>query len=161
MTGEVELTWSEFVTAAHVGLMRQADVLERGRTGSLPTPLSWLEQTSRNILGAVGELAVARLTGRYWSPSVGTFKSVGDVGPLEVRTRRDPAHELIVRERDKLDRWYVLVVGEPPKMTVVGAILGSTCLDHPEWRRDHGGHGPAYFVPHSALVPPPSIERAS
>lgn len=145
----ITLTWSECLLASQIGMLRQIESLKKG----LPDKhgfdgLGW----DVHIEGAMGELAVAKYLGVYWSGSVNTFKNLPDVDSLEIRTRSKPEYELIVRENDSDDSVFVLVTGKCPKYTLVGCIPGAQAKS-PQWRKTHGGRPPAYFVPHSALLP--------
>lgn len=119
-------------------------------------------ELAKDLAGALGELVVAKWTGRYWT---GGRKGAGDVGGLEVRTRRGDARdetvEMIVQpydEQKRPDVPFVLVVGDGREFRVVGwttprrarelLALGGATL------RDPGNRGtPAIFVPQPALLP--------
>ncbi len=110
-----------------------------------------------HIHAAGGELAAAKVLNRYWHASVNTYHRVPDVGDnLEVRTRLDSIckngadADLIVRDDDPDDRYFVHVIGRLPEYEVVGWILGADAKQQ-QWRNNHGGHGEAYFVPRSQL----------
>jgi hypothetical protein len=103
-------------------------------------------------LGALGELAVALALGRKWDASVNTFKRGGDVGEIQVRTRSEPWHDLIVREDDRNEDTFVLVNGsEAPRwLEVVGWTKG-LAAKRDAFLKSWGGREAAYFVPRSAL----------
>ncbi len=146
----VTLEWHEVMLAAGVGMRRHIAALRAGR----PDRHGFNGQTGWTIHaeGACGEMAIAKALGLYWNGSVDTFKSFGDVGALQVRTRSRPEYELIVRPDDSDDDTFVLITGTAPTFTVVGAILGGLAK-RDEWLQDYGGRPAAYFVPHSELVP--------
>ena len=116
---------------------------------------------THNIEGAIGEMAVAKALGVYWSGSVDTFKNLLDIENFEIRCRTRPNYELFVRPHDPGDRWYLLVLGEsdnrkeegkPPIYRVVGVMRGSDAK-RPEWLKNPGkGFKPAYFVPTDQLI---------
>ena len=146
----VTLSKQEFFYASQVGTMRQIASVLRGlpdRHGAKPAD-GW----SLHIEGACGELAFARASGRFWSPSVDTFKSQGDVGGVEVRTRSEHHFELIVRESDDPSRVYALVTGRSPAFRVHGWLVGVDAR-RADWLRTHGNREAAYFVPQSELRP--------
>jgi hypothetical protein len=97
-------------------------------------------------------MAAAKAMDRYWNGSVDTFQNGGDVGRLQVRTRRKQSYELIVRPHDRDADVFVLVVGVAPVFDVRGWMMGRDAKQ-PEWLMDHGGRPPAYFVPSDALHP--------
>lgn len=153
------ITPREFTAAVEVGAQRLAASAEAGHNHASTYQRGYLERLQQETIGACGELAFCKALGRFWSPSVNTFHSVADVGSnVEVRatTRDDGA--LIVRDNDALDRWFVLITGEPPNLTVRGCIRGDQAR-RPEWVRDPHGHRLAWFVPQHALRPPRPTEE--
>lgn len=146
---EVELSWAEVEMAAHVGARRQIDSLRRG----LPDKHGYEGSGWDNhVEGAMGEITVAKALGRYWNGSIGTFKSGGDVGKIQVRCRSKLDYDLIIRTDDRDADWFVLVLGRCPRYWVVGYISGAEAKQE-QWLQNHGGRPPAYFVPQSALTP--------
>jgi len=97
-------------------------------------------------------VAVAKLLGKYWGGSVGTFQKQGDIDScaVEVRTRRKHGWDLIIRDRDPDERVFVLVTGTAPNYRVCGWLHAGSAKQQ-QWRKDHGGYGAAYFVPQNAL----------
>lgn len=143
----VSLEWFEVARAALVGVSRNVEAMRKGCVNRMPINDEW----SIHILGALGECAFAKATGRYWSGSVNTFKSGGDVGrSIQIRTRSQHAYDLIVRDDDADDDLFVLVTGGPHEFRVHGWIRGGDAKSK-EWRADHGGHGEAFFVPKERL----------
>lgn len=146
----VKLTWHEMMMAGHVGMLRHVEAVMNDRPDlhGYDGQSGW--QT--HCEGAAGELAAAKVLGRYWDGSVNTFRRGGDVGDVQVRTRSRHDYELIVRDRDRDDDAFVLVTGRAPEFRVVGWIRASAAKQ-PDWMRTHGNRPPAYFVPHAALTP--------
>ena len=144
---EVKLTWYELRMAADVGCRRNIEALSKNRKGTFEGGLSTWES---HILGASGEMAFAKATGLYWDASVNTFKAGGDVCTVEVRTRSESHWDLIVRDDDPDGRIYFLVTGGPEKFQLHGGIRSEDARQ-PQWRKNHGGYKPSYFVPQSAL----------
>jgi hypothetical protein len=106
------------------------------------------------IVGVCGEMAFCKGMRRFWSPSVNTFHAIADVGEnIEIRSTDRDDGSLIIRENDDPDRWYVLVTGNPPEMTIRGCIRGADALQD-QWLRNPHGHRLAWFVPQAALRPP-------
>jgi hypothetical protein len=101
-------------------------------------------------LGAAGELVVARFLEVPWEATVNTFKApdIGDI--LQIRTRSEHWHDLIIRPDDSDDEVFVLVTGEPPELIIHGWIVGRDAKQS-QWRNEHGGRPMAYFVPKIAL----------
>lgn len=146
---KVVLTIGEMHLAAENGTLRVIESIKKGlkdRHG-FEGP-GW----DINVEGAAGEIAAAKALGTYWGGTVNTFKTVGDVGALEVRTRSKDYYELIVREGDNSDAVFILVTGRAPTFNVVGWIKASDAKQK-KFSKRHGGRPPAYFVPHDDLHP--------
>jgi hypothetical protein len=78
---------------------------------------------NKDILGASGELAYCLYTDQSWSESVNTFKAP-DVGTnIQVRTTPRTGR-LIVRDRDKDDEIYVLIIADGKRFKIAGSMLG-------------------------------------
>jgi hypothetical protein len=143
---DVTLEPYEIALAADVGVRRQLAALE----AHLPDAFGFAGAGwSEHVEGAGGELAFAKATKRYWNGSVNTFKN-GDVGTVQVRTRRDPKYDLLVRPGDSDDDAFVLVIGTIPKFCVVGWLYGREAKQE-KWLRTYGNRPAAYFVPQAAL----------
>ncbi len=146
----VTLSPYELSMAAQVGSRRQIEALTKG----LPDKHGFGGEDgwTVHIEGACGEMAVASALGRYWSGSVNTFKSGGDVGTVQVRTRSRHDYDLIVRRDDRDNDIFILVTGLAPRFEVRGWIRGADAR-RSEWLRTHGNRPAAYFVPQTALMP--------
>lgn len=130
-----------------VGLRRHVEALRDQRPDVYGCTGAW----DLHIVGACGELAVAKVLKRYWSGTVNTYKNGGDIGRrMQVRTRTRAGYELLVRDSDRDDDVFVLVRGEGPVFEVVGWLLGREAKQA-QWKQTHGGRAPAYFVPDDAL----------
>ena len=147
----VTLTWLEVELAAEHGLRRHLSSLQDNRRPH--AAMKDGDEWRTHIVGAIGELAFAKVMGRYYPFTIDTFKRVGDVGFYEVRTRCHPRYELIVRDEDRDDRPFVLVRGVIPTFDVVGWCWGGEAKRHQEWKKNHGDRVPAYFVPDQFLQP--------
>lgn len=91
--------------------------------------------------------------GIYWDRSINTFHGRADAGRAwEIRATPRDNGALIVRDNDADDRWYVLVIADPPLFRIVGALQGGAAK-RPEWLRNPGGRRPSWFVPQDAVPP--------
>lgn len=146
----VQITPVEFAVASLVGSMREISAHRDGRQHVAGGPI---EDGIRNhVLGAVGELAVAKALNVFWGGSVNTFKLAGDVGRIEVRHTARHENRLLVREQDPDARAFVLVTGYPPELVVRGWIWGADAkVDR--WAENPGDRGRCYFVPQGELYP--------
>lgn len=109
-----------------------------------------------HLLGACGEYATACVLGVLWSGSVNTFKAPDILDFIQVRTRSEPWHDLIVRDGDNSRETFVLVTldltATPPLLTVQGAIEGVDAKQ--PWRRGNpGGRGTVFLVAAAQLQP--------
>lgn len=150
---EVELTAPEFHSAVQVALLRLVTSSLRGMNHASTYDRTWLKRLEEEVIGACGERAVCKAAGIHWDASVDTFHRVPDAGArMEIRATRLDDGSLIIRENDADDRWYYLVTGEPPRLTIRGRIRGGAAK-RDEWLRNPHGHRRAWFVPISALTP--------
>lgn len=112
-----------------------------------------------HVLGALGELALAKHLGRFWSPLVGGLDTeVGDVGAFQVKAITREGLSLIVRDHDPGGSVYVqaLVSFPGPVVTLTGWVLGSDAKQPEFWLEagsKPGIHRSAFFVPLKALKP--------
>ena len=139
----VELTPTELLMGQTIGTMRQAAL-----------QLSRNVRYDAHIMGARGEIAVAKALNMYWDSSVNSFKSRGDVGDIEVRTTSyaPPRCSLYVTDRDHDDRRFVLV-SEIDEATyqLVGWSTGSDVKKHGEFKSLAPNRPPAYWLRHNQL----------
>lgn len=147
----VELTAWEYKAAVDLANTRMAISNDRGLNHASTYRRTYAERVREETVGACGEMALCKAMNWFFSPTVNTFHGSPDVGDRwEVRATERENGSLIVRDNDADDRWYVLVVGEPPVLRIAGYIRGSDAKQA-EWLRDPHGHRPAWFVPQSAL----------
>mgnify|MGYP003108476325 FL=1 len=144
---EVTLTDYEMAMASNAACLRHISAKRRG----LPSLFAGREWQG-HIEGACGEIAVAKLMGKYWGGSINTFKNGGDIDSTgwEVRTRSEHDYDLIVRHDDPDGRVFILVTGQSPEYLVWGWIRSEDAKKE-EWQKNYGGHGAAFFVPKEAL----------
>jgi hypothetical protein len=107
-----------------------------------------------DILGTCGEMALMRFLG---SSSVPTYdpalRKNPDVGPFDVRTTAVSAGCLIMRQRDAVDRYHVLVVQlDRLRYRIAGYCHGS--IRHSkEIHQYERGDPIAWFIPQAKLLP--------
>jgi hypothetical protein len=163
----IEIAYSEYIANT-----RMADVQRHKRMNVADLAIGDDERRN-HLLGALGEHAFAKwlgvqrpLDGQYgvcplcrcYAGTVNTFKAGGDVGRYQVRTRSFTNAPLIVRDGDRDDDVFVLVVAHtvgyplPPSgiFWIIGWIYAA---DAKQWvfRRDPDRRGAAYFVPQNSL----------
>jgi hypothetical protein len=143
----------EFKACVDVANARMAVSNASGMNHASTYERNHLTRISQEIVGACGEMAVAKGLGKFWSPSVNTFHAIPDLAAsIEVRATERLDGSLIVRDNDDDHRYYVLVVGTPPTLNVVGYLSGADAKKD-RFARDPHGHRPAWFVPQSELKP--------
>lgn len=137
----IKLERAELVRAATAGVEREIDAILNKRTPQLGQGDVWA-----HMLGAMSELAVAKWRGREWVPLHDNPTGKADVGRnVEVRCSQYPDAHLIVREKDRDDRPFVLVVPDPPWFQVRGWLWGREAKVEKYRRED------AYWVPQRDL----------
>jgi hypothetical protein len=151
---EVTISTWEFKACVDLANARLAVSTEAGlsRESLGPDQQGLLDRLQLDVLGACGELVVCKALNRFHSPTVNTFHNVADIGEnIEARTTQQEGGSLIVRDNDPSDRYYFLVVGEPPTFRVAGWIKGVDAKQD-QWLRNPGrGRKPAWFVPQNQL----------
>jgi len=146
----VELTQFNVFMAGMVGVSRHMKCIHA------PTGYKGIDNRKRgwqdNCDGALGEQSLAKYLGIFWDGTPGTFRTQPDVGQYEVRTNSESWGDLILRDRDKPESIYILVLSHDcPKFHIFGWILGEDGMKE-EWRRKGDRKRPeAWFVPQSAL----------
>jgi len=148
----VKLTRQECFDASMVGVLRMIESLGlQDKHGAKNSTLQ--EKIGIQILGAMGEMVVAKHLGIFWSRSVNTFHNVADIqGGIEVRTVGKPSHRLMIRKDDNPNATFFLVVPSPrpPVFRIVGSILGRDGM-RDEFIDNPNGSGEAWFVAQGAL----------
>jgi hypothetical protein len=153
---EISLTPEEAYMAFLVGGQRQLNSVLAGRRdayGFKGDP--WRV----HIEGAMGEMALAKCLGRYWSGAGERFEDDTDVGGIQVRTRSNHKYELYLWPKDETDAIYVLVTGLPPVYRVRGWITGADAKNEDWFKSLQTGRAPAYFVPTEALRPMAELRK--
>ena len=145
----VKLTPTEMMTAAHIGIMRQVQNLKKLRADAhgAKTDLGW----QMHIEGAMGECAVAKALGCYWSGAIGILDA-SDVGEIEVRTTAHKSGRLILHQEDSKYNYYVLAVGKNGEYELIGYIWGKHGMKDEYWEDPTGTNRFAYFVPREELT---------
>lgn len=148
----VSLTTSEMQQAALIGCQRQIESLRAGLVAANGFKgTGW----SEHVEGACGEIAFAKASNRYWPGGVNTFKEADLLDHVQVRTRSGgQCVDLIVRNGDKDNDIFVLVVGRAPDYVVEGWTLGAIAKQR-KYLQSYGGRVPAYFMPSADLMPFP------
>lgn len=152
----VRLSTEEVAFVALAGALRRALALGRGLTdryGQVDTD-AW----SQDIEGVAAELAVAKVLRRYYIPALHVQRhGDADVGPYQVRSTQHENGCLLIKDGDRDDEAFVLVIGSVPDLRVAG-WLWAGAGKRPEWRRNVRGRE-AFFVPQPELKPMPDVNH--
>lgn len=147
---DVPLTWHELHRGADVGVLRNLTAWRNGMRstyGEHPTDGRW----ERHVNGAIGEQVIAKALGLYWQPNIGGRDVEGDVGRWQVRT--SARRGLIIREGDLDEAPFVLVVGTPPRFTIVGWLYGYEARQLGREQDYNNGRPPCIEVDRELLHP--------
>jgi hypothetical protein len=137
---QIQLTTPEILLAGNVGLMRAVQNFSRGTKERYGATGNLLQ---RDIIGAIGELALAKHLNVYWAGSVGNWKA-RDVAGFQVRASDLYSPSLILHDEDKDTDIFVCVGIDGTMATILGAIQGLEGKLPKWWRSDLDR--PAYFV---------------
>jgi putative component of toxin-antitoxin plasmid stabilization module len=153
---EVTLTWAEILTAAEIGVRRRVNGLRLKRA----EPYGQRASTTWNhdINGALAEMALAKHLDRFWSGTIGQI-SEADVGALEVRSKCEPWHRLVIRATDPPDKIYVSVLVGIPVCQLCGWMRASDAK-RPEWLLPDEDKPDRFFVPADQLESMENLDLA-
>jgi hypothetical protein len=150
MKHSVWLTQTEMMIAGYVGSGRNTQCLFRKYKPGHGSDN--VNDWTKNIEGAGGEMAVAKFLGIYWLPVIGNLKA-DDAGPYQVRTNCSRRlTDTALHEEDRDDRYYIGVLCFAPRFDIIGFIKGGDGKKK-EWWRDGLPGRPAFFVPSRVLRP--------
>lgn len=161
----IHLSTFEIIHAAQAGVTRTAVNLARGREREGGrTDLGF----GRDVLGVLGEYAVARALDLCWQPVVGSLDThTGDVAGVQVKSTTRTDGSLIVRPHDPPEFPYVLAVVRRStgglSVDLAGWLDGAEAKVDRYWRAADpasGIHRAAYFAPQGALRPLDELRRS-
>jgi len=155
----IRLSRTEADEAAYVGYDRFHTSAFRGDRNRM-AKLNLTANVGASIVGAYGERAFFKFLGRPWEHLVDTFKAPDVPGTrYQVRTATKDTGDLVVRENDKDDEVFVLVVPNPslPEFRIVGWMEGAEAKVPENWKQPNPSLPPAWFVPQAALHPIESL----
>ena len=106
---QIELSSVELMDAATQGIRRRISAMSANRQNiGVPTNRKW----EQDIIGAIGEMVLAKHLGIYWQPEVSKPDTeVGDVLGLQVRTTPYKNGHLVLNKTDNDADIFVLVTG--------------------------------------------------
>jgi hypothetical protein len=125
----VTLTREELERAAIGGVQRRLAGMYQNRRSTHPETPDHLQQWwESNVIGAIGELAVAKALDMEWDPTIGRV-DCHDVGPYEVRTTQQPTPVLRYRTHNDPNNTYILCQYRRDRVLIHGWLKGRTVLD--------------------------------
>lgn len=145
---EIELNRWEIAIAGFVGVLRQSESIGR----KLKNKMSPDNPFQTHCEGACGEAAVAKALNLWWGMGINTFKDPDIGDSIQVRCASKDTGELVFRDGDNPEHYYVLVTGKCPNYVVRGFLRGAD-IQRDEWVKNPNGRGSAFFAPQSALRP--------
>ena len=148
---KVSLSPEEIKFATDLGELRHNESIRQGKKDAHGLKISREEAKKLDIIGAIGELAVAVALGIPFDATVNTWKApdLGDL--LQVRTATKHNYSLLVRPGDKDEEVFVLTTCENlPDFHIHGWLWGKEAKQK-QWLRSPHGRPAAYFVPISEL----------
>jgi hypothetical protein len=127
-------------------------------TRRFKTP-SWFEYVAQMAEAMTAEWVVAKRLGYDYKPGMTHDKTKADVGDhIEVKWSANPASNLWIQDSDRHDRDIaVLVVGNTPKMHIVGWIPVAVCKK-PRYRNASQNN---WSVPQINLQPIETLQRSN
>lgn len=149
----VRLTDMEMRIAALLGVERHVQSASRKTTRGQAAETS----LQSHIVGASGEIAVAKALGLYPGFTVNNFKEP-DIEP-NIQVRSAIKGRLILSDKDNPFQKYVFVLGFAPNLEVAGWVWGYDAQIKKWFLDPNNGRPPAYFVPKEALKPISSINE--
>ena len=125
----VQLTKDELERAAFGGVQRRLAGIFQNRRSTHPETPDWKQQWwESNVIGAIGEYAVAKALDLPWNPTIGRVDA-RDVGEYEVRTTQLPEPVLRYRVHNDPTSKYILCSYKRDKVLIQGWLTGQTVLD--------------------------------
>lgn len=125
----VTLNENQLEAAAIGGVRRRIHGITKGRRSTHPeTPDHKQNWWQSDIIGAIGEFAVAKALGEIWNPTIGEVNRK-DVGDFEVRTTEQPTPLLRFRGHNDPSSKYILCSYRGNQVLIQGWLPGYTVRD--------------------------------
>lgn len=145
----VELSWAEIWLAVQAGNLRRLNGVKHRRAepyGARPTA-AWND----DINGSIAELALAKYLDVFWSGTVGRI-DLPDVGVLQVRSKTEQDHRLVILRSDDDAKPFVSVFVGVPTCHLCG-WMHARDAKRAEWLLPDPSKPDRFFVPNSELLP--------
>jgi hypothetical protein len=147
----ITLTPQQIALATGAAMARYDHAKGRGWNSVLPADK--VDDRKGGILGAKGELAAALVLGVPWNgATVGVLAGPDLDKNLQIRTRSRHLWDLLVRDTDKDEDWFVLVTSEDGlEFWLRGCILCRRAKEFP--MMNIGGYGLVHVITANELCP--------
>lgn len=155
---EITLAPSEIAMASNAGIQRQVKgIIRAGRTGRYGAD-NIAHGFQYNVEGTIGECAVAKYFGIFWSGELGNF-AAKDVGPYQVRATSHKNGCLRVHKEDSdTDVFILALLHAVPRVTIYGWQFGRDAKVETFWCAKSGARF-AYFNPQYSLRDLAELDR--
>jgi hypothetical protein len=159
---KVVLDFSDFLVGVNAATSRMVASVSKGLNPASTYKRTMPQRFHEELLGALGEIAFGKASGKYFVPRLNTFHETADCqGDIEVRATDLCDGRLIVRDNDDDGRKFVLaIVSDNPKespqskhrtiVRLMGWITGEDARQQ-QWLTNPNGDRPAWFVPQGSL----------
>jgi hypothetical protein len=149
----VSLTLPEWDLAVNTARIRIISSAAQNLNHATTYKRNVLERLTEEVVGACGEIGLAKAFGVWFVPGLNTFHNKADfLDDIESRATHLPTGSLIVRDNDSDARRFVLALVKGNRVTLVGWLLGGEAKQS-KWLRSPSGERPAWFVPQHCLHP--------
>lgn len=113
----------------------------------------------RHVVGAMAELAAARILDLNWNPVTGMADTGrGDLKGAQVKSVTERERCLIVRKHDPAEHNYVLVLVSMKEAEILGWFRGVDAKVEEFWT-ENKGHQSGFWVPREKLRPVDELLR--
>ena len=152
---EIQLSPGDVAYATIEAVSRYNFNRARGNDESGSAAPTWVEQLSRDVSGALGELAIGRWVDKF-PFAIFADRKLGDVGEFEVRTTAYSTGRLLIGPNDNPERKYLFVtLPNFHTANIVGWMWGYEAQQDCYW--DTKMRIPTYSVPQKDLHTPASL----
>lgn len=159
----VGLTKYQALRGAWVGVTRQIQNLFGLDDGTVSNRYNCPEDKgwAAHIIGAIGEMALAIVTGCYWDGALGDYKADDVGGVYQVRSTDNPwKQSLILHKSDADDKPFVLGTVHRLTVTLEGWMYAREGKKKDWWKDPTGTQRWAYFVEKQHLHPMSTLPSA-
>ncbi len=151
MDKSIELTIPEFDLAVNTARLRMIASASLRLNHASTYDRNLLKRLEQETVGACGEIAVAKLFGAWFVPSVNTFHRTPDcLQDVEVRSTHHENGCLVVRRNDHNQRRFICCIVSAPTVRFAGWLYGHQAKKD-EFLKNPGNMREEWFVPQQYL----------